>query len=250
MARTGTLDWMEKTHGKLGLVDRLRLIGQGVRARAATRSRLRDNVRLRHVEVDDILPPDSAIAREAMAVCEDASEPWLFNHCMRAWFWARLLDDGREPVDHEVLFTGLMLHDLGLTERHSLAGRAERCFTLPGARMAEALAAKHDWSGSRARLMAQAITLHLNIEIEARHGREAELLRAGAGGDVAGLGLDVVHADQIGAVCDRYPRLQLKTSITPVLQAEARARPGCRIHFLIKTFRFDRLIANAPMFTE
>jgi len=250
MAKTGTLDWMEKTHGKLGLGDRLRLIGQGVRARAATRQRLRDNVRFRHMEVDDILPPDSAIAREAMALCGSVSEPFLFNHCMRSWFWARLLDDGREALDTEVLFTGMMLHDLGLTERFALRGRSMRCFTLPGARMAEELAAKHDWPGARARRMAEAITLHLNVEIEARHGREAELMRAGSGGDVAGLGLDVLDSDQIDAVCHRHPRLNLKGEITPVLKAEAQARPGCRIHFLIKTFGFDRLIAQAPMFVE
>lgn len=250
MAKTGTLDWMEATHGKLGLGDRLRLIGQGVRARAATRKRLRNNIRFRHREVDDILPPDSAIAREAMALCEAVSELFLFNHCMRSWFWARLLDDGSGPLDEEVLFTGMMLHDLGLTERFGLRGRSMRCFTLPGARMAEELAAKHDWPGARARLMAQAITLHLNVEIESRHGREAELMRAGSGGDVAGLGLDVLHADQIEAVCHKHPRLHMKREIAPVLQAEVDARPGCRIHFLINTFGFDGLIARAPMFSE
>ncbi|OYU33767.1 HD domain-containing protein [Novosphingobium sp. PASSN1] len=250
MKQLGTLQWLEQTHGRLGLRDKLALVAQGVKARAATRKRMGASVKFRHREVDDILPPDSAIAREAMAMCEAASAPFLFNHSLRAYFWARLLDDGSKPFDDEAVFTAIMLHDMGLTDAHRLQGSDEQCFTVVGARMAEELGAKHQWNDRRTALAANAITLHLNVIVDPKHGREAEMVRAGSGGDVAGLGLDVLEQDQINAVCTKHPRLNFKTSIVPVLGLEEAQRPCCRIAFMNSRLGFTDLIANAPMFSE
>jgi hypothetical protein len=51
------------------------------------------------------------------------------------------------------------------------------------------LAARHHWDDARAHLAANAITLHLNVTVGDEHGKEAQMVRAGSGGDVAGLGL-------------------------------------------------------------
>jgi hypothetical protein len=250
MAKLGTLQWVEQTNGRLGLRDKLALVAQGVKAKAATRKRMAAGTKLRYREVDDILPPDSAIAREAMAMCEAASAPYLFNHCLRAYFWARLLDDGSKSFDDEAVFTAIMLHDMGLTDVHRLQGTAAQCFTLVGARMAEELGARHQWDGRRTALAANAITLHLNVIVDPKHGREAEMVRAGSGGDVAGLGLDVLHQDQIHAVCGKHPRMDFKSSIIPVLGIEQVQRPACRIAFMNSRLGFAGLVANAPMFSE
>ena len=245
MAKMGTLQWLEKTHGKLGLRDKLAIIAQGVRARAATKKRLQNNVKFRHLEVDDILPPDSAVAREAMLMCEQDSAPYLVNHCLRSYFWARLLDDGAKPYDDEAVFVAFMLHDMGLTDKHRLAGSHEQCFTVVGARMAQSLGAKHDWTDARATLAASAISLHLNVSIDPAHGWEAELLRKGSGADVAGLGLDMLYADQINDVCKKYPREHLKNRIVETLAIEAKERPCCRIAFLQNRLGFADLIRNS-----
>lgn len=250
MAKLGTLQWIERTHGRLGLRDKLALVAQGVKAKAATRKRMAANVKFRYREVDDILPPDSVIAREAMAMCEAASAPFLFNHSLRAYYWARLLDDGSTPFDDEAVFTAIMLHDMGLTESHRLSGSTEQCFTLVGARMAEELGASHNWDGRRCALAANAITLHLNVIVDPAHGREAEMVRAGSGGDVAGLGLDVLHQDQIDHVCARHPRAGFKAEILPALAIEEHARPACRIAFMNAKLGFAGLVANTPMFAE
>jgi len=81
-----------------------------------------------------------------------------------------------------------MLHDLGLTDAYRLAGDTESCFTIVGARHAEQLGARHGWAGPRCRLVAEAITLHLNVIVSAAHGREAELVRAGSGATSPGSG--------------------------------------------------------------
>lgn len=249
MADLGTLSWLERTGGKLAWRDRLAMAAQGVAARVATARRIRAGRKVRVLEVQDVLPPDSAITREATALCQDASPPFLFNHCLRAYFWARLLDDERVPFDDEVLYTALMLHDMGLTEAHR-SRNAGRCFTRAGAELATDLGAKHGWPGRRVTLTAQAITLHLNVVVAGRYGREAQLVRAGSGGDAAGLGLDVLHADQIEAVVTRYPRRHLKQKIIAPLKHAADQCPGCRIAFLQRKLGFNRLIRGAPMFRE
>ncbi|OYU51604.1 MAG: hypothetical protein CFE27_10870 [Alphaproteobacteria bacterium PA1] len=250
MAKLGTLQWVEQTHGRLGLRDKLALVAQGVRAKAATQKRMAAGTKFRHREVDDILPPDSAIARQAMAMCEVASAPYLFNHCLRAYFWARLLDDGSTAFDDEAVFTSIMLHDMGLTDSHRLQRGEQQCFTLVGARIAEELCEQYQWEGRRIALVTNAITLHLNVIVDPKHGCEAQMVRAGSGGDVAGLGLDVLEPDQIHAVCTRYPRLGLKSAIIPVLAIEEAHRPACRMAFMSSRLGFAGLIKSAPMFSE
>lgn len=250
MARMGTRDWMARTGGRLGWRDRMAMTLQAVQARAAAR-RSRDQAPpLPGKDVDDIVPPDSAIAREAVALCQDASPPYLFNHCLRAYVWARLLDDGAEGHDDEAVFTAMMLHDLGLTHAYRHAGPTACCFTVAGAAAADALALRHGWSERRAQLASQAITLHLNVVVDARHGKEARMVRAGSGGDVAGLALHRLAPEQIGAVLERYPRLDMKRQIVRELNREAEECPDCRMAFLVRRLRFDRLILDSPVFGE
>lgn len=250
MAALGTLAWMEASGGRMGRLDRLRTIADGVRARIAARTQVAARRPHRAGTVDDLELPGSAVAHAAMALCKEASRPFLFNHCVRAYYWSRLLDDGARPFDDEALFVAFMLHDLGLTERYRLEGDSESCFTIVGARHAEELGARHGWDGLRCRLVAEAITLHLNVIVSAAHGREAELVRLGSGADVAGLGLGVLDQAAIDAVVTRHPRLELKREFLATLGEEARNRPRCRIAYLQSHLGFRGLIAGAPMFAE
>ena len=190
MAGLGTRTWMARTAGRLAWRDRLTIIAAAVAARARTRILPQKGRPPRRLEVEAIIPPETAITREAIAISQEASAPFLFNHCLRAYFWARLLDDGSQPFDDEAVFTALMLHDLGLTEQHRRRTGADQCFTAIGARSVAELAAKHHWSDRRAHVAAEAITLHLNVVVGASRGKEAQLVRVGSGADVAGLGLD------------------------------------------------------------
>jgi hypothetical protein len=250
MGKLGTLSWLEQTGGRLGWQDRLTMIAQGVRARAETRRRLALGAKVRNLEVADVLPPDSALVREALMLCREASKPYLFNHCIRAYFWARLLDDQSKRFDNEATFVALLLHDLGLTDAHRLHESKDFCFTIVGAKAVEELGTKHGWPDHRVRLAAEAIALHLNVTVGDRHGREAQLVRMGSGADVAGLGLDMLQKDQIDDVVKAHPRHGLKREIATVLTIEADQRPGCRIHFMNERLGFQRLVRSAPYFTE
>ncbi|MET0049743.1 MAG: HD domain-containing protein [Candidatus Thiodiazotropha sp.] len=250
MAKLGTVEWLEAGHGKLALCDKLTLIVQGMRAKAAAKKRQNAVHRIRALDIDTIRPPDTPIAREAMTLCGEASEPFLFNHCLRSYYWSHLLNDGTESFDDEAVFTALMLHDMGLTEQYRLRRSEHQCFTVVGARMADDLARKHHWTDKRANIMANAITLHLNVIVDENHGKEAQMVRAGSGADVAGLGLELLHDEQIHAVCGKHPRLGMKRRMRSALRTETRERPDCRIAFLNHRFGFDKLISSTPVFDE
>lgn len=244
MASFGTLTWIDRTGGRMTLFDKLRATAQAVRTRAGRRLSSRQ---LPDRRVEDILPPDSAIALEALSLCREASPLFLLNHCLRSYFWARLLDDRDERIDQEALFVATMLHDLGLTPDHKLGCYSDdACFTAVGAREAKAMALRHGWEAPRAEGTADAIALHLNVAVSHHHGPEARLVRLGSGADVAGLGLKRLPAHQIEDVVRRYPRQGLKEGIVPLLEREVLERPACRMAFLQRKFDFTRMVQVAP----
>lgn len=244
MASFGTLNWIDSTGGRVTALDRLRMTAQAVTARAKRRFSAK---RLSDRRVEDILPPHSAIALEALSLCREASPLFLLNHCLRTYFWARLLDDRDEKVDQEALFVATMLHDLGLAPGHRLGCfDTDECFSAVGARQAEAMALRHNWDEARARKTADAISLHLNVVIDDRHGPEARLVRLGSGADTAGLGMSRLHPHQKEEVLRRYPRHGMKEALVPLLESEALERPHCRMAFLQKKFDFGRMVHAAP----
>ncbi len=250
MTKIGTVEWLNAGKGRLSWRDKMTLLAHGMQAKASTRKRLSSGNRFLTPDLDEIQPPDSTIAREAMALCGEASAPFLYNHCLRSYYWARLLDDSSEPFDDEAVFTALMLHDMGLTEQYRLHHTEHQCFTVVGARMADALAEKHHWSDKRANIVANAITLHLNVIVDASHGKEARMVRSGSGADVVGMGLNRLHGEQIQAVCGKHPRLGMKRRMRSTLRIETQERPDSRIAFLTHRFRFDQLILATSVFDE
>ena len=249
MTSIGTWRWVEETNGVLTSRHRMAMMAQAVLLRAKSRFGPKRKETIRHIEVDKIIPPDSALCKAAEALCAEASEPFLFNHSVRAYFWARLLND-QPLIDDEALYVALLLHDLGLTERHSKALDKAQCFTLPAARAATGLALLHGWPERRARLVGDAICLHLNVVVGKRHGREAQLVRLGSGADVAGFGLERINDDQRDEVILRHPRLNMKCEITGVLEAESASCPCSRIAFLYNKLQFGKMIRGTRIFSE
>jgi len=134
--------------------------------------------------------------------------------------------------------------------RRRLRGQERHCFTAVGAMAVEEIAARHHWNDARARLAANAITLHLNVTVGDEHGKEAQMVRAGSGGDVAGLGLGMLDREQILQVVERHPRLALKSQIVGPLMAETTERPCCRTAFLCRALGFVALVKGNRIFSE
>ena len=242
----GTLAWLEQTHGHMSTGERMHQIFLGIKAKAVRLFKGKHLTQVRHLELDQITPPDSAICQAATTMAQQEQKLHVFNHCMRAYFWARLLN-GQQDFDHEAFYVAILLHDLGLNENHRLPDDSQQCcFTYPAARSAYDMALEHNWSDRRAQVVADAIALHLNVSVDDAHGREAQLVRLGSGADVIGQALMAVPKDQRLAVVERYPRLDFKRLITQDLRAAIVNKSCSRMAFLTHKLGFEKLIQGAP----
>lgn len=241
----GDWDWVEAGSGKLARREALLLKAQAVQAVAMAKLKPGRAEAVARIDLETILPPDGAVARAAESLAAEVSAPWLFNHSARAYLWARLLVPD-VSFDDEATYVAIMLHDLGLTPAFADRSGEEVCFTRPAAREAHRLTRSMAWDEKRAKLVADAIALHLNVVVGPEHGPEAMMVRIGSGADVAGLGLGRLGAPVRDAVVHRHPRLDLKARMTETLDLEAVRTPCCRIGFLYRALGFRERVMAAP----
>ncbi len=205
MSYVGTWEWALQTGGGLRRQDRIRIVLQGVSARLArVPSQWRSRMLGEHASLVLPDPPDSALAREADERVRELSSPALYGHCARTWAFATLFAQ-RDRVAHdpELLYLACMLHDLGLTERHWGRDARAKCFAVEEAHAAHAIVHGHGASEARAREVAEAISLHLNITVPARLGAEAHLLSKGVSLDVVGRRLHQLPPAPVAIVDER-----------------------------------------------
>jgi HD superfamily phosphodiesterase len=70
--------------------------------------------------IEGISIPDSKLAREVTELVRDTESPLLFNHSSRVYYFGALAGNHRGlKFDPELLYTGAMFHDMGLTHQHS-----------------------------------------------------------------------------------------------------------------------------------
>jgi hypothetical protein len=174
-------------------------------------------------------PPDSDVAHAALAAAQAASSPALLGHCLRSWLYADALAQvDRIDHDRELLFTACVLHDIGLTPAHW--GRRAACFGVEGAMAAHDLALAHGYP--RAREVAEAITLHLQVDVRLRDGAEAHLLHIGTTTDLLGVRARDVPGDVRHEIARRHPRDGLASEMAGLVGRQARLRPRSRIAVL------------------
>jgi HD domain-containing protein len=248
MSGVGTWEWAQETGGSLRHRDRLRLIGQGVLARLTRMpSDWRDRLLGEHASLTLPEPPDSALAREADECVRELSRPALYGHCARTWTFAALFAQ-RDRVEHdrELLYLACMLHDLGLTERHWGSDPQSGCFAVEGARAAHAFVHTRGGGQERARTVAEAISLHLNVTVPVRLGAEAHLLSKGVSLDVVGRRLHQIPPATVVAVDGRYPRDACSAELARSVTKQAQLRPTSRAA-LLRRLGFVALIERNPL---
>jgi hypothetical protein len=244
----GTWAWALETGGALRRQDRIRLVLQGAAARLArVPSRWRSRVLGEHASLALLDPPDSALAREADERVRELSSPALYGHCARTWAFATLFAQ-RDRVAHdpELLYLACMLHDLCLTEKHWGYDARAKCFAVEGAHAAHALVHGHGASEARARKVAEAISLHLNITVPARLGVEAHLLSKGVSLDVVGRRLHQISPAAAASVDRRWPREGFAGELAIATSEQARLRGESRSALLHK-LGFVKLIEGNPL---
>jgi hypothetical protein len=248
MSQVGSWEWAQRTDGRLGRADRAELLRQGVLAQlsrlpAAMRRRLiRDTSA---VTLPD--PPDTGLAKEAEERVRELSKPALYGHCLRTWAFAALFAR-RDRVDHdeELLYLACVLHDLGLTEAHDGRDPTAACFAVEGARAAHTLLCERQAPADRARTVAEAISLHLNIQVPERYGPEAVLLSRGVMLDVVGRRMERFPEAALVEVARKWPREGSGALLLEDTARQAKIRPQARAAFLHR-LGFTKLVSANPL---
>lgn len=129
--------------------------------------------------------PDSKLAREATELVRDTASPLLFHHSSRVYYFGALAGKHRGlKYDPELLYTGAMFHDMGLTHQHSSAN--ER-FEVDGANAARDFLLTHGIAQSDIDTVWTAIALHTTPGIPQHMHPVVALVTAGVEMDVLGL---------------------------------------------------------------
>jgi hypothetical protein len=198
------------------------------------------------VDPDALRVPDSEACTAAGRLLASTSDPWLVNHCLRTFLWAALLGrKGQLRFDEELLFVASALHDLGLTDHAGSGAHSAGCFAVEGAFAAEEFLAARGMDQRRQEIVAEAISLHLNVKVPLDHGVEAHLLHEGAALDVVGARLGEVAAASRTEVLAAHPRLHMKVGLAEAMKRQSRLRPHSRAGLLCG-LGFISMIRRAP----
>jgi hypothetical protein len=168
--------------------------------------------------------PDSALAREARELVEDATTKLLFDHSQRVFLFASLQGEKLGlDYDPELLYVAAMFHDAGLVEGYR--SEHER-FEIDGANAARAVLERHGLPEERVMTVWESIALHTTPEIPRYKQPEVRLMALGVQYDVVGRHYDDVTREQREAVIAACPRTGFKTGIIEAFSAGIRDKPG------------------------
>lgn len=198
--------------------------------------------------------PDSGLTRKATQLVAEVSPKFLYNHCMRTYLFSEALGH-RDSLkyDHELLYLGAVMHDLGLTK--SFTGK-ER-FEVDGADAAQAFMIKHGLVEEKAEIVWDAIALHTSIGIASRKQPEIALVHIAAGIDVFGLRLQDLTSESVEKILDAYPRLGFNKEVMNLFIENIKVKPQvAAFTWLAEVGRnhihgfacpnFDDLLQNSP----
>lgn len=220
----GTLAWCDRRNGRMTAMERWTMALQG--AWAVLTARGGGGSVAPDVNAD---VPDTPFTRLADRLLEETSPPWLVHHGGRTWAWATALGADLSP-DRELLYCASKLHDLGLVA--PFEPELGACFAAAGARGARAQLVRAGMPTERARVVADAIALHLNVVVGLEHGPEAHLLRAATALDVVGQGYRRLPPEVRRRTLALHPRGDFTDALVRLMAQRAEGAPETRLGFL------------------
>ena len=154
--------------------------------------------------VPGVAIPDSKLAREVTELVGDTEPPLLFHHSSRVYYWGALTGKRRHlRFDPELLYTGAMFHDMGLTPKHA---SAHERFEVDGANVARDFLRSHGIPEQDIETVWTAIALHTTPGIPQHMHPVIALLTAGVEMDVLGIGFSEFTDADREAVVRAHPR--------------------------------------------
>jgi hypothetical protein len=246
--RIGTIGWTERTGGVLTTRECITLAGpllQGEISILAGRLAMALGLhsgRRRSIDPATLVPPDSALARDAEVAAQDLLTPALLNHSSRAYGWGAAIAALRGiTFDRELLYLAAMFHDTGIP---SPVPHVD--FTVRSAAVAREFTDAHRIPADQRELVANAIAMHHTPGVGLDAGAEAYLLSAGTAVDVFGLHSSEIPDAVRRSVIEQHPRLGFKREFAGLLRAEAKQVPRGRAWYLHRFALSDLSVRLAP----
>ena len=195
------------------------------------------------MRISDFAVPDTAAARGARALMDEYHSPALRNHVQRSWLWAEafaVIED-RTGVDHELLYTAALLHDIGLAPAfdNHLLGYEEA-----GGHVGEAMAAGAGWPIGRRRRINEVIVRHNWPEVDPAFDLEGYLLEIATGLDISGRRDADIPLEFRREVLSVYPRIALAQEFVAGVSEQADRKPHSHAFRLLEGGLIDKLAAN------
>lgn len=154
--------------------------------------------------ISGIKIPDSALAREVTELVRDTESGLLFNHSSRVYYFGAIAARHRGlSFDADLLYTGAMFHDMGLTEKHS---SAHERFEVDGANAARDFLKRYGIAQAELDIVWTAIALHTTPGIPQHMHPVVALVTAGVEMDVLGLTHAQYSDEERVAVVGAFPR--------------------------------------------
>ena len=243
----GTVEWTQRTGGRLEPAERRRLVGDLARVHGQQCRRPVQRARPPRPwpalvrSAGTVRAPDSPLTRAAQDAATRVLPATLLNHSYRTYAFGRALGELEGiDVDTELLFAGALLHDTGLVHRRR-CGRLHPRLRAPGPRRRRQGRTLDCRTETRCRPPSPCTTAP---RVTLDDGAVAYLLSAGAGVDVA--------ACAVGAAAQHrrrrrdHPREGFKAYFTRAWAAEAARVPQGRAKLLRRYGAFTAAIALAP----
>src|SRR6266851_4037635 len=153
---------------------------------------------------------DGPLITAVIEYAQRLSEPYLFNHAMRSWLFAEAI--GRIKgidYDREVVASGTILHDIGLTASVSGPNR----FEVNGADAALSFIKGKGVSDRRAQLIWDTVALNSTPSLALHKEPEVAVATMGIGLDYGGFGIEAIPTADVERILSAFPRLKMKATI-------------------------------------
>jgi hypothetical protein len=167
--------------------------------------------------------PDTPLVREITEYIRDTEDELLFNHSRRVFLFGTLQGRrrGLQP-DPELLYTGAMFHDIGLTDGYRTSMLR---FEVDGANAARDFLLERGVDEATARKVWLSIALHTTPGVPEFLDPEIALVTAGVETDVLGIGRSDLSSEAIEAVTAAHPRPDFKNRILRAFNDGMKHRP-------------------------